>query len=303
MGGYKQWRPDPSKVTGVTDPASLAERWLDVVRRSGRSPNTLDAYRGDIHQYVRFLSRREVRDVRDVAQDVVEEFVEEFAAEPGRTGKLRADSTVARVVSAVRMFHRWCHMTGLTVDSAAEGVPPPHAVRSAPTVLDQGEVASLLASVDGDAPIDLRDRAVLSLLVATGVRAGEVVELDADHVSDDARVVQVPGDQPRPLPIPDPRALRTWLERGRPSLAGEEPALFPNTRGARLTRHGVWRLVTDRAVAAGLPQGTSPRTLRNTFAAMERAAGTDEDTVRELLGQSAWTGRVEEAADDGSADS
>ena len=277
----------------VTHPDTLAERWLDAVARSGRSDNTLDAYRGDIHQYVRFLARQGITDIRDVVQGVVEEFVHEFATEPGRTGKVRADSTVARVVSAVRMFHRWIAEIGLTVESAAEGVPPPHAVRTAPAVLDPTDLADLLASIEGDAPIDLRDRAVLSLLVATGIRTAEVVDLDVEHVGEDQRRLDVPGDSPRPLPIPDPRALRAWLDRGRPLLAGEDDALFPNSRGQRMTRQGVWRIVSERAVAAGLPAGTSPRTLRNTFAATERAAGTDEETVLELLGRAPWTGRVE----------
>lgn len=281
--------------TQVTHPSTLAERWLDAVARSGRSPNTIDAYRGDIHQYVRFLSRSGITDVRDVVQGVVEEFVHEFASEPGRTGKLRADSTVARVVSAVRMFHRWIADIGLTVESAAAGVPPPQAVRNAPATLDTTDLATLVSSIEGDGVIDLRDRAVLSLLIATGIRTAEVVALDVGHVAEDLRQVAVPGDRPRPLPIPDPRALRAWLDRGRPALDAEDEALFPNSRGQRMTRQGVWRIVSDRAVAAGLPAGTSPRTLRNTFAATERAAGTDEETVRELLGRSAWTGRAEQA--------
>ena len=279
----------------VTHPSTLAERWLDAVARSGRSANTIDAYRGDIHQYVRFLSRHGITDVRDVVQGVVEEFVHEFANEPGRTGKVRADSTVARVVSAVRMFHRWIADIGLTVESAAAGVPPPHAVRAAPAVLEATDLAALVSSIEGDGVIDLRDRAVLSLLVATGVRTAEVVALDVEHVAADLRRLDVPGDRPRPLPIPDPRALRAWLDRGRPSLETDDEALFPNSRGQRMTRQGVWRIVSDRAVAAGLPAGTSPRTLRNTFAATERAAGTDEETVRELLGRSPWTGRADGA--------
>lgn len=280
----------------ITHPAALAERWLDAVAASGRSPNTLDAYRGDIHQYVRFLSRQGITDMRDVVQGVVEQFVHEFANEAGRTGRIRAESTVARVVSAVRMFHRWIAEIGLTVESAAEGVPPPSAVRAAPPILDPPELAALLSSIEGDSPIELRDRAVLALLVLTGLRAAEVVELDVEHVGQDCRMVEVAGDRPRPLPIPDPRALRVWLDRGRPQLAtADDPALFPNSRGQRMTRQGVWRIVSERAVEAGLPPGTSPRTLRNTFAATERAAGTDEEVLRELLGRSPWTGRAEDA--------
>lgn len=275
------------------DPRTEASRWLEQLRDSGRSANTVDAYGGDIAQYVRFLSREGITDVRDVVQADVEAFVRAFATEPSRTGRPRAESTVARVVSAVRVFHTWLRDERITVENAAAGVPPPAAVRAAPTVLDRADVAALLSSVPGDEPIDLRDRAVLSLLVLTGIQTGEVVALDVDHVLDDGRRIAVPGDRPRPLPVTDPRALRAWVERGRPRIAGDDPALFPNARGLRLTRQGVWRIVTDRAVEAGLPAGTSPRTLRNTFAALERDAGTPEDAVRELLGSAPWTGRVE----------
>jgi integrase/recombinase XerD len=278
----------------VTAPTQLAERWLASVHASGRSENTLEAYRGDIVQYVRFLDRHGGSDVRDVEQGVVEQFVHEFATAPGRTGRQRADSTVARVVSAVRMFHRWLTEIGITVESAAAGVPPPLAVRSAPPVLDPADLATLLSSIEGDGAIELRDRAVLSLLVVTGIRTAEVVALDLDHVVEDATTLLVPGDRPRPMPIGDPRALRTWLQRGRPLVAEDDPALFPNSRGQRMTRQGVWRIVTARAVDAGLPAGTSPRTLRTTFAATERAAGTTEDELLELLGRTPWTGMAVE---------
>lgn len=279
----------------TTDPAVLAKRWLEQLRRSGRSSNTVDAYGGDITQYVRFLARHEIDDVTRVVQGHVEEFVREFATTPGRTGRPRAESTVARVVSSVRVFHRWLHDVGITVENTAAGVPPPAAVRAAPAVLDRADVATLLTAVEGDTPIALRDRAVLSLLVLTGIQTAELVALDTEDVRDDATVVAVPGSRARPLPVPDPRALRAWIERGRPLLGSHDTALFPNARGARMTRQGAWRIVTDWAVRAGLPEGTSPRTLRNTFASLEREAGTPEHVVRELLGRAPWTGRAADA--------
>lgn len=281
----------------VVEPAPTVVAWLADVERTGRSPHTVAAYRGDLAQYVRHLSSVGIRDLRDVDPGDVEEFVRTFAAQPGRGGAVRSDSTIARVVSAVRVFHRWCHEQRLTPDDPAASVPPPAAVRATPVVLEPDDVATLLASVEGETPIAIRDRAVLSLLAGTGIRAAEVVALDREHVEDDGRRVHVPGDRARPLPVPDPRALRTWVRDGRDELGDASRALFPNARGRRMRRQSVWRLVVDRAIAAGLPAGTSPRVLRATFAALERAAGTPEDVVLELLGRKPWTGVVERLHD------
>ena len=276
-------------------PVAMATAWIAAVAAAGRSPHTVAAYRGDIHQYVRYLESVAIDDVRTIGPAQVEDFVRHFASALGRGGKVRADSTVARVVSAVRSFHAWAAGRGITVDDPAAAIPAPAAVRAAPVVLERDEVAALLASVDGDDVGALRDRAVLSLLVATGIGAAEIVGLDRDDVRDGGRRLAVGGDRPRPLPVADPRALRAWTEHGRPQLGDLDGALFPNARGKRLTRQWIWRLVSERARSADLPAGTSPRTLRNTFAFLERAAGTPEPVVLELLGRAPWTGLADDA--------
>ena len=268
-------------------------RWVRDLEQQGRSHHTVSAYHGDLRQYARHLGRVGIDDLRHVSPEDVEEFVRDFAAEPGRGGQPRSESTVARVVSAVRVFHRWAHERGLTADDPASEVPPPSAVRAAPVVLEPDDLATLLAAVDGTGPIEARDRAVVALLAGTGVRAAEVAALDVDHVAEDGRRIHVPGDRPRPLPVPDPRALRAWLRDGRQQFGTRSSALFPNARGGRMSRQSVWRLVTERAVEAGLPAGTSPRVLRSTFAALERAAGTPEEVVLELLGRAPWTGAAD----------
>lgn len=278
-------------------PAPAVARWVAALEREGRSPHTVSAYRGDLQQYTRHLVASGVDDLREVGPGHVEGFVRAFAATPGRGGRRRSESTVARVVSAVRVFHRWAHAEGITADDPAAGVPPPAAVRATPVVLEPDDLATLLSSVVGDSPIALRDRAVISLLAGTGIRAAEVAALDRDDVAEDGRRVHVPGDRPRPLPVPDARALRAWLRDGRDEFADVSTALFPNARGRRMSRQSVWRLVTERAVDAGLPPGTSPRVLRSTFAALERAAGTPEQVVLELLGRAPWTGAVDRVDD------
>lgn len=285
-------------MTAVALERTVAD-WVESIASSGRSPHTVSAYRGDLGQYARFLRSRGIADLRRVDPDDVEAFVRVFSEEPGRSGRPRSESTVARVVSAVRVFHRWVHEQGMTADDPAAGVPPPAAVRATPVSLEPDDLATLLASVDGDTALARRDRAVLTLLAGTGIRAAEVAALDLGDVAQDARRVDVPGDRARPLPVPDPRSLRAWLRDGRHALGQRSRALFPNARGGRMSRQSVWRLVTERAVAAGLPGGTSPRVLRTTFAALERAAGTPEPVVQELLGLATWTGAVHRVGGEG----
>lgn len=288
--------------TGATVPpngtplARAASDWLEHLGRRGRAENTLSAYRGDLRQYVRTMVGLGHVDPAAVGPEDVEAFVLAFATEPGRGGRPRSDATVARVLSAVRGLHAWLAETGRSADDPAAGIAAPQAVRTAPTALEPDEVAQLLVAPEADAELaDVRDHAIATLMVSTGVRAAELVDLDRDDVTDDLRRVEVRGPNPRPLLPPDTRPLRAWLER-RDELGGDSPALLPNQRGERLTRQGVWRIVTERAVAVGLPAGTSPRVLRNTFAAVERAAGTPEPQVRELLGLVPWTGAAEREA-------
>jgi len=277
-----------------TELAACAERWIADVERRGRAANTVAAYRGDLRHYVRMMVADGHDDPRSIGPEDVERFVLLFSTEELSGGRTRADTTVARVLSAVRGLHAWLCDTGETSDDPAADVASPQAVRSAPVELEPDEVATLL-SLDVDPPGDpagVRDRAVVSLLALTGIRPAELVDLDVADADRDARLVRVSGDRPRPLAVPDPRALRAWIEH-RPLFGRRSTALFPNQRGERLTRQGVWRIVTDRAVAAGLPAGTSPRVLRNTFAAVERAGGTPEPLLRELLGTAPWSGAAE----------
>lgn len=279
-----------------------ATAWVEHLARSGRPANTVDAYRGDLRSYVRVLVALGHVDPARIGPAEVEAFVLAFTAEPGRGGRPRSDATVARVLSAVRGFHAWLAETGRSEDDPAAGVASPQAVRAAPVALEPDQVATLLAPPDGgERSPDLavvRDHAMVVLLVRTGIRAAELVALDVGDVDDDARGLHVRGARPRPLVLPDPRPLRAWVAR-RDELPRDVPALFPNLRGGRMTRQGAWRVVTARCARVGLAAGTSPRVLRNTFAATERAAGTPEPQVRELLGTVPWTGGAQGSPDRG----
>ena len=157
-------------------------------------------------------------------------------------------------------------------------------------MLARGEVDRLLAQPKGDAPSDLRDKALLELMYACGLRATEAIELDVSDVDLDAGLLRARGKGAKERLVPVGRsavhALRTWLARGRPQLVGErlEPRLFVNRRGAGLTRQGLYKIVQRHARSAGLDGKMSPHTLRHTFATHLLAGGCDLRALQEMLG-------------------
>jgi integrase/recombinase XerD len=166
----------------------------------------------------------------------------------------------------------------------------PRRSRRLPEVLTRGEVAKLLEQPKGSEPIDLRDRALLELMYACGLRASEAVGLQVADVDLDELVLRAHGKGSKERLVPVGRtaadAVRRYLERGRPQLVGAsiEPCLFVNFRGGALTRQGLYKIVQRHAKSAGLADRMSPHTLRHTFATHLLAGGCDLRAVQEMLG-------------------
>jgi len=157
-------------------------------------------------------------------------------------------------------------------------------------VLGRAEVQRLLEQPKGTDAVALRDRALLELMYACGLRATEAIELEVSDVDLDAGLLRARGKGAKERLVPVGRsavhALRTWLARGRPQLVGErlEPRLFVNRRGTGLTRQGLYKIVQRHARSAGLDGKMSPHTLRHTFATHLLAGGCDLRALQEMLG-------------------
>jgi integrase/recombinase XerC len=206
----------------------------------------------------------------------------------------RARTTLARRAASVRTFTAWAHRVGVLADDPGVllGTPKPH--RSLPGVLRQEEARALLevaalASDDGS-PVGCRDRAILELLYATGVRVGELVALDVDDLDESRRVVRVLGkgrkERSVPFGVPAEEALRDYLRRGRPSLCTDRsgPALFLGARGGRLDQRAVRRLVHTRLSDVPDAPDLAPHGLRHSAATHLLEGGADLRSVQELLG-------------------
>ncbi|WP_455604036.1 site-specific tyrosine recombinase XerD, partial [Cellulosimicrobium funkei] len=264
----------------------------------GLSANTVAAYRRDLARYVAFLASRGNHAVRDVEADDVADYVTALRTGADGGAPLSPSST-ARSVAGVPACHRCCSAEGLADADASADVRPPAQGRRLPKAISTDEVARILeASGAGDGPGPLRDRALLELVYSTGARITEAVSLDVDDLDLDSGAVRLlgKGGKERVVPVGSfaRRALDAYLVRGRAALAANgrgTPAVFLNTRGARLSRQSAWAVLRTAAERAGIehPERISPHTLRHSFATHLLAGGADVRVVQELLGHASVT--------------
>lgn len=266
----------------------------------GLSRNTLAAYRRDLERYLAFLASRGRAEPGDVVEQDVEDFL--TAVRTGQDGRAALSAaSAARAVVAVRGWHRFWVRDGVTPTDAAHAVRPPAQPRRLPKAIPVEQVTALIEAAGlGDGPVPLRDRALLELLYATGARISEAVGVDVDDVDRTpghgyARLFGKGGKE-RVVPLGSfaLEALEAYLVRARPALASAgrgTPAVFLNTRGARLSRQSAWAVLRTAAGRAGLgdAEHLSPHTLRHSFATHLLAGGADVRVVQELLGHASVT--------------
>ncbi len=260
--------------------------YLELER--GMARNTLASYRSDLLQFGAFLALRDLDPATAGPRDV-SDFLTGLATGNGG-GDAAATATIQRKAATLRSFYRHLRREGVRESDPTAGLSTPRASQRLPNVLGRAEVQKLLEQVSGTEPIDLRDRALLELMYASGLRASEVTELDVSAVDLDEGVLRVrgKGSKERIVPVGKMavRAVRNYLRKGRLELVGadEQPRLFVNFRGGPLTRQGLYKIVQRHAVAAGLGGRMSPHTLRHTFATHLLAGGCDLRSLQEMLG-------------------
>jgi integrase/recombinase XerD len=261
----------------------------------GLSRNTLEAYRSDLLQFGRFLEGRGLSAI-DVEAVAVSDFLTGLAvggndAAPAPAHQRPASpATVHRKAACLRSFFRHLRREEVRSSDPTSSLSPPRRGRKLPQVLTRGEVELLLSRPRGTEPAALRDRALLELMYACGLRASEAIGLEAADVDLEDRVLRArgKGSKERIVPIGGTAvgAVRIYLERGRPALVkdSQEAKLFVNFRGGGLTRQGLYKIVRRHAETAGLADRMSPHTLRHTFATHLLAGGCDLRSVQEMLG-------------------
>jgi integrase/recombinase XerD len=267
----------------VTRHPALAS-WLDHLRvERGLSDNTLVAYERDLRALEAHAEARS-RSVVDLGQADLADFI----------GSLREKGlgprSQARHLFAARGFYRFAVREGLVPRDPTENLRPPKAFRGLPRYLTHAQVDALLDAPDVGTKVGLRDRAVLEVMYATGLRASELTGLTTVGVDLDLGIVRVLGKGRKERLVPLGRPARRWVKRylaevrdtfarGRPS-----PLLFLSSRGERLTPSGLWGLVRRHAVAAGIEKVLTPHVLRHSFASHLLERGADLRALQAMLG-------------------
>jgi integrase/recombinase XerD len=265
------------------------EEFLSYLRvEKAYSANTLAAYQNDLSQFVDYLKSRPkaITEWGAVSKDTVINYIMYMKE------REYASSSVARKLAAVKSFVHFLVREGYLKEDPTATLESPRLRKRLPKTLTRSEVARLLdAPARGDDPKSLRDRALLEVLYATGMRVTELVSLqlnDANLASGSVRVMHGKRQKERIIPI-HPRAIETldvYLQRGRIHMVKDpkEQALFVNFQGKPLTRQGLWLIIKHYVEEAGITKAVTPHTLRHSFATHLLTGGAKLPDVQKLLG-------------------
>ncbi|MEO0972714.1 MAG: site-specific tyrosine recombinase XerD [Pseudomonadota bacterium] len=277
---------DDTPSPRVAEAEIVIDRFLDAIwAERGLSKNTLSAYRADLMSLARWLADKDMG-LLDVDREILVQFID-WRVEGGA----RPRST-ARQLSSFRRLYRYMVREGKLQDDPTAHIQMPKIGRTLPKSLTEEEVESLLAAPNVSDPLGCRDRTMLEVLYATGLRVTELINLRYSEVSLVQGVVRIAGKGDRERLIPLGEEAQTWLQRfiegARLEILLERQTeyLFPTRRGDRMTRQAFWHIIKRYAKTAGIDKDLSPHTLRHAFATHLLNHGADLRVVQMLLGHS-----------------
>ncbi len=250
----------------------------------GLSLNTRKSYERDLLQYLHYLEDEQITSWQDVDRYVVINYLEKMHDEK------KAPATVTRMITSLRRFHQFLRQERLTDHDPMQHIDTPKKVQKLPSTLSLTEVERLIETPDTTQNLGIRDRAILEVMYATGMRVSELVGLKLSDLHLSLGLVQTlgKGDKERIIPLGD-YAIQ-WLERyvdeARPLLVANpsETHVFVNHHGTGLSRQGIWKNLKQLVREAGINKEVTPHTLRHSFATHLLENGADLRTVQELLG-------------------
>jgi integrase/recombinase XerD len=260
--------------------AFIDHLWLE----DGLAKNTLESYRTDLSQFALWLSQNKLS-----LLDASQANIQQYLAVKFPHSKPRS---ISRLIASMRRFYRYCLREHLLEVDPTLQIDSPKLPRSLPKSLNEQEVESLLEAPDTGEPIGLRDRAMLELLYASGLRVSELVTIKVNEVSTQDGVVRVTGKGSKTRLVPMGEEAAEWIVRylkhARPVILQKKmsDALFVTTRAAAMTRQAFWYLIKRYALQAGIHKPMSPHVLRHAFATHLLNHGADLRVVQVLLGHS-----------------
>lgn len=255
--------------------------YLENVKKS--SKNTVVSYRRDLVQMQEYLARQGIAETSKVTKTSLNSYIL-YLEQQGK-----ATTTISRVLASVKSFFHYEMREGKIRRDPAELLKPPKIEKKIPVILTVDEVSRFLQQPDGDSPKEIRDKAMLELLYATGIRVSELIGLQLQDVNMQIGFITChDGQKERMIPFGKTasHSMRTYLERAREFLLKgcDSPWLFTNCNGKPMSRQGFWKIVKFYGEKAGIEVDITPHTLRHSFAAHLISGGADIQAVQTMLG-------------------
>lgn len=273
------------KVGGTCMKEQIIDYLHYLTIERGLSQNTRKSYERDLEQYLTFLTEQHIKDWQAVDRVLILSFLQQLQ----QSGK--SSATIIRMVSSLRRFHQFLRQERFTDHDPMQHIDSPKKQQKLPDTLSLSEVERLIETPDTKEVLGIRDRAILEVMYATGLRVSELIGLQLKdlHLSMGLLQTTGKGDKERIVPLGDLAIqwIETYLEEARPFLTRKHPEeshLFVNNHGKQLSRQGIWKNLKALVRKAGITKNVTPHTLRHSFATHLLENGADLRTVQELLG-------------------
>lgn len=259
------------------------EQYLREVKQA--SENTVQSYRRDLMQMITYLEEKEIREAAKVTKTSLHGYILHMEEQ----GK--AATTISRMMAAMKAFFNYECMQACIRRNPAESLHAPKVEKKAPVVLSVDQVSALLAQPSGQTPKEIRDKAMLALLYATGIRVSELIGIQMEDINMNIGfLVCRDGERERTIPFgrSAKAALEEYLEHARNELLRGKGSdyFFVNCTGGAMSRQGFWKIIKYYGEKAGIEEDITPHTLRHSFAAHLVARGADMRAVQTILGHS-----------------
>lgn len=275
-----------TKGTEMIAQEALAEYIIYLKIERGLSANTVISYKRDIEKYLTFLTEKKITQLDEVSRFEILDFLQTLR----QSGA--ADNSIIRMVSSLRKFHQYLKRESIVSDDPMQLIDTPKKASTLPKAISPQAIEQLLEAPDTTTPLGVRDRTILELMYATGLRISELVNLKLSDMHLTMGFIQTMGKGEKERIIPLGEIASQWLDHyldGARVYLQDQSAetseyVFLNSRGKGLSRQGVWKKVKQLALEAGIDQNVTPHTLRHSFATHLLENGADLRMVQELLG-------------------
>ncbi|MDO4509392.1 MAG: site-specific tyrosine recombinase XerD [Lachnospiraceae bacterium] len=250
-----------------------------------KSENTVLSYNRDLTKFIKYLRTNKITSLDKVEEKDLEKYIKELNDNGFKS------ATVSRNIASLKAFFHYLNNEGVLSNDPTKSLKSPKIEKKIPEILTTDEVFALLEQPSGDSPKEIRDKAMLELLYATGIRVSELINLEASDVNlKTSSILCRDGSKSRTIPYGKKAkdALTRYLEGAREAIVDnkESTILFANCSGQKMSRQGFWKLIKHYAKKAGIESDITPHTLRHSFAAHLVENGADLRSVQEMLGHS-----------------